>query len=124
MLYSRRFAVVMLSGWPSDDALAAWTGHEVALNLGCNNNWLENLSHNAIAMVLIDDALAASTERKTLVNLDCNRKKFQSRRFQATDVPPRAPSNICFRLRPTTYWLHRADAHVFANMLLDFLTDK
>jgi len=113
---------------PSDDALAAWTGHEATLNLGCNNMWLQKFSHNAIAMVPIDDALAAWTEHKTLVNLDCNNKSLKShtvqcyRRFQATDVPPGVPLTSFFRLRPATYWLHLADSHVLANMLLDFLT--
>jgi len=114
----------------SDDMLAAWTGHEVALNLDCNNKWHENCSHNAIAMVPVDNALAAWMERKTLVNLECNNKSLEShtvpysRRFQATDVPPGVPLNVCFRLQPTTYWLHRDGAHVIANVLLDFLTAK
>jgi len=115
---------------PSDDALAAWTGHETAVNQGCNNKWLENSSHHAVAVIPIDYALAAWTEDNVAVNLDCNKKSLEShtnlysRKFQATDVPPEVPSNGCFRLHPMTYWLREVDAHVIANMLLDFLTSK
>jgi len=116
---------------PSDDVLAALTGHEAEVNLpGCNDKWLVNASYDAVAKIRIDDALAAWTEPSMALNLDCNNKSLEShtvpysRRFQATDVPPGVPSNICFRLQPTTYWLRGADAHVIANMLLDFQTAK
>jgi len=112
----------------SDDAFAAWAGHESALNLGCNNRWFENFNQDAIAMTPIHDTLTAWTECKALVNLHSENKSLEShtvpysRRFQATDVPPGVPLNVCFRLQPTTYWLRSVDAHVVLNMLLDFLT--
>jgi len=115
---------------PSDDALASWTGHEAAVDLGCNNKCLENLSHDAVAMSSIDDALAACMEHNATVNLDSNNMSLKSHavpsstRFQATDVPPGIPSNVGFQLQPMTYWLRGADAHVIANMMLDFLTAK
>jgi len=116
---------------PSDDALAALTGHEAELNLGCNDKWLENASHDAtVAKIRIDDALAWTEPSAAVVNLDCCNKALEShtvpyfRRFQATDVPPGVPLNDCFRLQPTTYWLCSADAHDIANMLLDFPTAK
>eukprot|EP00419_Tripos_fusus_P050544 CAMPEP_0172828328 /NCGR_PEP_ID=MMETSP1075-20121228/20769_1 /TAXON_ID=2916 /ORGANISM="Ceratium fusus, Strain PA161109" /LENGTH=148 /DNA_ID=CAMNT_0013670309 /DNA_START=56 /DNA_END=499 /DNA_ORIENTATION=- len=46
------------------------------------------------------------------------------RRLQATDVPPAVPMNVCFRLAIVTYWLRGVDAHIIANTLLDFLTEK
>jgi len=115
---------------PSDDALASWTGHEAAVDLGCNNKWLENLSHDAVAMSSIDDALAACMEHNATVNLDSNNMSLKSHavpsstRFQATDAPPGIPSNVGFQLQPMTYWLRGADAYVIANMMLDFLTAK
>jgi len=113
-----------------DDAPAAWTGHEAAVNLGCDNKWLDNFSQDSAAMIPSDDAFTAWTEHNAAVNLDCNEKSLErntvpySRRFQATDLPPGVPLNVCFQLRPTTYWLRGAGAHVIANMLLDFLTAK
>jgi hypothetical protein len=110
------------------DALAAWRGHEAAVNLDCNNNWFENCSHDAVSMVPIDDALVAWAEQNVAVKLDCKNKSLEtytvpySRRFLATDLPPGVPLNVCFRLQSTTYWLPGVDAHVIVNMLLDFLT--
>jgi len=96
---------------PSDDALASWTGHEAAVDLGCNNKWLENLSHDAVAMSSNNMSLKSHAVPS-------------STRFQATDVPPGIPSNFGFQLQPMTYWLRGADAYVIANMMLDFLTAK
>jgi len=112
---------------PSDDALAVLTGHEAAVNLGCNIKWHENLSHDVGAMGPIDDALVSWAEQIAAEDLDTPSERHSfpySRRFQATKMPPGVPSNICFRLQPMTYWLRGVDAHVIANMLLDFLTAK
>jgi len=71
------------------------------------------------------DALAAWRGHEAAVNLDKSLETYTvpySRRFQATDVPPGVPLNVCFRLQSTTYWLPGVDAHVIVNMLLDFLT--
>jgi len=114
----------------SDDALAAWRGHEAAVNLGYNNKWLDNPSQHAVATIPFDDAFAAWTECNAAVNLDCNKKSLEShsvpysRKFRATDVPPEVPSNVDFLFLPLTYRLRKVDAPVIANMLLDFLTAK
>jgi len=109
---------------PGDYALAAWTGHEAAANLGCNENFI----HDTVAINPIDDAIASWKEQDAAEKLDCNKMVLKShtvpyfRRFQATDVPPGVPLHVCFRLQPTTYWLCGVDAHVAVNLMLDFLT--
>jgi len=132
-------ADVLFKPIASDDALetvhkcnvfTARTGHEAAVNLGCNNDRLENLSHDAVGMISVEDALASWREHSPLENLDCNNTSLEPctipypRRFQATDVLPGVPVNVCFRIQPTTYRLRGVDAHVVANMLLDYLTVK
>jgi len=115
---------------PSDDALAAWTESEAAVNLGCNSKWLENLRPDAVSMNPIHDSLAFWMEHDAAVSQKRNNTSLESRtvpysrRFQATDLPQGIPLNVCFRFQPTAYWLSGADAHVIANVLLDFLTAK
>jgi len=115
---------------PSNDALASWTRHEAAVHLGCNKAWFENLSHDVVVMSPVHDAPASWTEHNAAQNIGCNNRPPEShtvqypRRFQVTDMLPGIPLNVCFRLQPMTYWLRGVDAHVIANMLLDFLTAK
>jgi len=44
-----------------------------------------------------------------------------SKRFEATTMPPMAPSEVFFRFQPTTCWLRGVAAPDIGNKLLDFL---
>jgi len=76
----------------NDEAFAAaWTGHVASMKTTCSNDWL--LPHAVL----------------------------YSKRFEATKVPPMAPSDVFFRFQPTTCWLRGVAAPDIGNKLLDFL---
>jgi len=83
---------VWFSDVSKDETVAtAWTGHVTSMKTGCSSDCL--LPHVVL----------------------------HSKRFEATQVAPKAPSDIFFRFKPTTYWLHGVAAPDIGNTLLDFL---